>query len=171
MDEVRWLNDDELRAWTRLLAVVELLPGVLDGQLRRDARLTNYEYFVMARLSEAPGMVLRMSELAARTNATLPRLSHVVRRMEERGLVERRPCPSDARATNAHLTDKGWATIQEAAPAHVENVRRHVFDALTPDQVGQLATIADAVLARLDPDGLLAVRTADVRTGRAAERG
>jgi DNA-binding MarR family transcriptional regulator len=170
MDDVRWLNDDELKAWTRLVAVVELLPGVLDSQLRRDSRLTNYEYFVMARLSEAPGMVLRMSELAARTNATLPRLSHVVRRMEERDLVERRPCPEDARATNAHLTDHGWATIQEAAPAHVENVRRHVFDALTPEQVGQLTAIADALLARLDPDGLVAVRTADVRTGRPVER-
>ncbi len=170
MDDVRWLDDDELDAWSRLLAVVELLPGVLDSQLRRDSRLTNYEYYVLARLSEAPGKVLRMSQLAAHTNATLPRLSHVVRRMEERGLVERRPCPEDARATDAHLTDHGWATIQEAAPAHVENVRENVFDALTPEQVGQLKAIADALLTRLDPGGLIAVRTAEMRTGRPGER-
>ena len=77
----------------RLIAVVELLPGVLDSQLRRDADLTHFEYFVLAMLSEAPERTLRMTALAARTNATLPRLSHVVRRLEERGLVERFPCP------------------------------------------------------------------------------
>ena len=83
-------------------------PGVLDSQLRRDAGLTHFEYFVLAMLSEAPERTLRMTALAQRTNATLPRLSHVVRRLEERGLVERFPCPEDGRATNARLTAAGW---------------------------------------------------------------
>ena len=69
--DVKWLSDDELAAWVRLVAVVELLPGVLDGQLRRDAALTNFEYYVLAMLSEAPQRTLRMTALAARTNATL----------------------------------------------------------------------------------------------------
>ena len=67
-------------------AVLELLPGVLDSQLRRDAELTHYEYYVMAMLSEAPKRTLRMTALARRTNATLPRLSHVVKRLEELGV-------------------------------------------------------------------------------------
>src|SRR3954468_11473364 len=119
--DVKWLSDDELAAWVRLVAVVELLPGVLDSQLRRDADLTNFDYYVLAMLSEAPHRMLRMTALAARTNATLPRLSHVVRRLEERGLVERAACPTDGRATNAHLTDAGLRTIEETAPGHVEN--------------------------------------------------
>ena len=131
---------DELAAWVRLVAVLELLPGVLDAQLRRDAGLTHFEYFVLAMLSEAPERTLRMTALAHRTNATLPRLSHVVRRLEERGLVERFPCPEDGRATNARLTDEGWTAIRAAAPGHVETVRRNVIDALTPEQVGQLPT-------------------------------
>ena len=94
-------------AWVRLVAVVELLPGVLDSQLRRDADLTHFEYFVLAMLSEAPERTLRMTALAAQTNATLPRLSHVVHRLEDRGLVERFPCPEDGRATNARLTAAG----------------------------------------------------------------
>src|SRR5919107_3476262 len=109
--ENRWLTDDERVVWVRLAAVLELLPGALDAQLRRDADLSHYEYFVLAMLSEAPGRTLRMTALAARTNATLPRLSHVVRRLEDRGLVRRFPCPEDGRATNAQLTDAGWHKV------------------------------------------------------------
>lgn len=147
------LSRDERAAWVRLASLLELLPGVLDAQLRRDAGLMHFEYFVLAMLSEAPDHTLRMSALAAQTNATPPRLSHVVKRLETRGLVERLPCPEDARATNARLTDDGWRTVREAAPAHVANVREHVIDALTRQQVHQLAAIAESILARLDPEG------------------
>ncbi|WP_336031359.1 MarR family winged helix-turn-helix transcriptional regulator [Geodermatophilus sp. FMUSA9-8] len=160
-----WLSEDEMAAWVRLVAVVELLPGVLDGQLRRDAQVTHFDYHVLAMLSEAPDRTLRMTELATRTNATLPRLSHVVRRLEERGLVERAPCPWDGRATNARLTDAGWAKVRATAPGHVATVREHVIDALTPEQVTQLAGIADAVLRRLDPDGKMAGLPGDAPGG------
>ncbi|WP_406047633.1 MarR family winged helix-turn-helix transcriptional regulator [Kribbella sp. NBC_00889] len=94
-----------------------------------------------------------MTALAQHASATLPRLSHVVRRLEDRGLIERFPCPTDARATNARLTDAGWDKIREAAPGHVATVREHVIDALTPEQVTQLTAITDAILTRLDPEG------------------
>ena len=135
--------------------MVELLPGVLDSQLRRDAEVTSFEYYVLAMLSEAPERTLQMTALAAQTNATLPRLSHVVRRLEDRALVERFPCPRDGRATNARLTPEGWRKVQESAPGHVRNVRERVLDALTPEQVGQLTEITDAVLRRLDPAGTM----------------
>src|SRR5688572_4955829 len=121
--DTRWLDDRQLDAWIKLIAVVELLPGVLDSQLRRDSGVTHFEYFVLAMLSEAPDRTLRMAALAQRTNATLPRLSHVVRRLEDRGLVQRSPCSEDGRATNARLTEAGWAAVVAAAPGHVENVR------------------------------------------------
>jgi len=151
-----WLDRRQLRAWIRLVGILELLPGVLDVQLRRDADVTEFEYYVLAMLSEAPGRTLRMTELARQTNATLPRLSHVVSRLEGRGLIERFPCPEDRRATNARLTGAGWAKVQHAAPGHVANVRHHVIDALSDEQVDQLAAIGDAILARLDPTGAMA---------------
>jgi DNA-binding MarR family transcriptional regulator len=153
---VDWLNQGERAAWVRLAAVLELLPGVLDAQLRRDADLMHFEYFVLAMLSEAPDRTLRMSTLAAQTNSTPPRLSHVVRRLEDRGLVQRVPCPGDARATNARLTDVGWRKVRQAAPGHVANVRENVIDALTAKQVYQLAEIAEAILGRLDSSGAMA---------------
>ena len=151
MADTAWLDRRQLRAWIRLVAVLEVLPGVLDAQLRRDADLTRFDYYALAMLSEAPARTLRMTELARQTSATLPRLSHVVSRLEDRGLVERFPCPEDRRATNARLTDAGRTRLQAAAPGHVTAVREYVIDVLTPDQVDQLATIGDAILARLDP--------------------
>lgn len=154
--DVPWLSDRERAAWVRLAAVLELLPGVLDSQLRRDAGLTHFEYYAMAMLSESPGRTLRMTGLAALTNATLPRLSHVVRRLEDRGLVARSPSPEDSRASDVRLTEAGLAAVREAAPGHVATVRERVVDALSTEQVDQLHAIGEALLTRLDPDGSMA---------------
>ncbi len=151
--DTRWLTQEQLAAWVRLAAVLELLPATLDSQLRRDAQLTHFDYYVLAMLSEAPDHTLRMTALAERTTATLARLSHVVQRLEGRGLLERFPCPQDRRATNARLTEAGWQKVRESAPGHVTTVRDVVIDALTPDQITQLSAITDAILRRLDPDG------------------
>ncbi|WP_075737896.1 MarR family winged helix-turn-helix transcriptional regulator [Streptomyces acidiscabies] len=150
--DTRWLTREQVAAWVRLAAVLELLPTALDSQLRRDAQLTHFDYYVLALLSEAPQRTMRMAKLAQSTTATLARLSHVVQRLEGRGLLDRVPCPTDRRATNARLTEAGWQKVQQAAPGHVTFVRDHVIDALTPDQVIQLADITQAILHRLDPD-------------------
>ena len=92
-----------------------------------------------------------MTALAAQTNATLPRLSRVVSRLEARGYVVRKPCPEDGRATNATLTETGWEKVVRAAPGHVATVRAYVIDALSPDQVAQLADICQRLLVNLDP--------------------
>lgn len=153
----RWLTPDQLDAWLRFIAVVELLPGALDTQLQRDAGLTHFEYLTLAMLSEAPEHALRMTTLAARTNATLPRLSHVVTRLAARGYLERRPCPTDGRATNAVLTREGFRKVVETAPGHVSTVLADVIDPLETEQIGQLADIMARMLTRLDPEGRMTV--------------
>ena len=150
MDGPRWLDETEQHAWRRLAAVLLKLPSELERQLQRDAGMSHFEYWVIALLSEAPDRTLRLSQLAAQANASLSRLSHVVTRLEERGWVTRQPCPDDARATLAVLTETGWRQVVAAAPGHVETVRRLVFDALDRDDVGELARLCDAVLDRID---------------------
>ena len=78
-----------------------------------------------------------------------------MQRLEGRGLIERFPCPEDRRATNARLTDAGWDAVVAAAPGHVDTVRTHVLDPLSRSQLTQLSTIGDALLTRLDPDGVM----------------
>jgi DNA-binding MarR family transcriptional regulator len=103
-------------------------------------------------LSEAEERFLPMSELAARSSASLSRLSHVVTKLQKRGWVERRPHPHDARVTTAHLTEEGMATIVGLAPGHVETVRDLFLDALTEQDVLDLARIGEKVVGRLDSD-------------------
>ena len=153
MTEVEWLSAEERAAWLRVVSVLELLPAALDAQLNRDEGLTLFEYLCLAMLSEAPERTLRMTALAARTNATLPRLSRVISSLERAGLVVRQPCPEDRRATNAVLTAAGWDKIVQAAPGHVTAVHDLVIDPLTASQLTQLARICDRLLVRLDPDG------------------
>ena len=153
MTEMRWLDAEQTRAWLRFAAVLELLPAALDSQLTRDADLTHFDYVTLVMLSEAPERTLRMTALAARTNATLPRLSRVVARLEREGYVERRNCPDDGRATNAVLTAAGLAKLTEAAPGHLATVRHYVIDALTPTQLDQLSRNCARMLTQLDPTG------------------
>lgn len=149
----RWLNPHERTAWIRFAAVLELLPTALDAQLLRDEGLTRFDYLTLAMLSEAPGRTLRMTTLASRTVATLPRLSRVITGLESDGFVQRRPSPEDGRGTDVVLTPDGWEKLVHAAPGHVEHVRFVLLDALTPAQVDVLSAISAQLLSRLDPEG------------------
>jgi len=152
MDDTRWLTPAQLSAWKKLVAVVEILPGILDSQLQHDAELTHFEYFTMAMLSEAPERTLRMTSLASATNSTLPRLSHVVSRLEKRGYIERSPCEEDRRATNATLSDAGWEKVVATAPGHVDTVRDNVIAPLSDDDVAGLDRAMSAILRTIDPE-------------------
>ncbi|MCU1639319.1 MAG: MarR family transcriptional regulator [Microbacteriaceae bacterium] len=149
------MDDLESEAWLGLVSVLELLPVALDSQLQRDSKLTHFEFTVLSLLRFAPDNTFQMKELAAQTNATLPRLSHVVSRLERRQLVERMPCPTDKRATNVHLTDAGRREVIRAIPAHIANVRSLVLDQLTRDELVNLTRIMNKVGGGLDPTGRL----------------
>ena len=152
MTEPGWLSDDERRAWLRLVAVTMLLPSQLEAQLKRDAGLTHFEYYVLAMISESAEKSLRLTALAARTNSSLSRLSHVIGRLELAGFLTRSTSPSDGRASVATLTDAGWEKVAESAPGHVNEVRRVVFDSLTADQVSAMGEILTQLLTTLDPE-------------------
>lgn len=152
MTEPRWLTDDEREAWLRLMAVTMLLPSRLEQQLKRDAGLSHFEYYVLAMISECESRSLPLTELASRTNASLSRLSHVIGRLEQQGLLTRSSSPTDGRTSIATLTDAGWQKVVASAPGHVEEVRTVVFDSLAADQVAQLSDICGRLLATLDPD-------------------
>lgn len=147
---VRWLTAEELDSWLSVVRLMTWLPWAIDQQLQRDSKLAMVEYQVLAMLSESPRRTMRMSSLAEVTNASLSRLSRVVKRLEDRGLVRREPDPSDGRFTLAILTDDGLQTIVEAAPAHVAHVRSLVVDALSAEQLRRLGRNAERIMSRID---------------------
>jgi DNA-binding MarR family transcriptional regulator len=153
MDETRWLDEDEQQTWRAFLWTSRLINQALDRQLQRDSGLPHAYYMILAMLSESPGRSLTMTELAAVVCSSPSRLSHAVARLEESGLVRRRKPPADRRTTIAELTDQGFAVLVEAAPGHVEEVRRRLLDPLTRDQVLLLRDMLRVLLTDLDPDG------------------
>ncbi len=145
MSEIRWLSEREQEIWRSFLSATLGLTDALARQLQRDAGMPHAYYEILVALSEAPDRTMRMSELAGVRNSSRSRLSHAVARLEEAGWVRRRDCPTDKRGSFAMLTDEGFAALEAAAPGHVTEVRKRLFDQLTPEQVEQLGEISRAI--------------------------
>nr|WP_205860927.1 MarR family transcriptional regulator [Planosporangium flavigriseum] len=120
------------------------LDKAIERQLA-DAGLSTADYNLLVPLSEAPGDGLRARDLASHVDWDRSRLSHQLRRMEQRGLITRRDCPTDARGTMIMLTPAGRRAVEAAAPGHVETVRRHFVDLLSPEEIDTLTAISTRV--------------------------
>lgn len=121
--------------------------------LQRTTGLTTFEYLVLANLSEADDRTLRMSELAAKANSSLSRLSHVVRRLEDNGLVLKGVCADDGRVSVVELTKAGMRRVADAAPLHVAKVRELVVEPLTKADLIRLGKAAEAISDRIAESG------------------
>ncbi|MFI1993127.1 MarR family winged helix-turn-helix transcriptional regulator [Actinoplanes sp. NPDC020271] len=144
--ETRWLSRPEMATWLNLTQLLMLLPSALDRQLRDDAGIPHAYYQILAMLSNEPGRSMRMTDLARLVGTTTSRLSHAVASLEQRGWVRRQACAFDRRGQIAGLTDEGMAVLEASAPGHVAEVRRLIFDRLTPDEVDQLREITAKIL-------------------------
>jgi DNA-binding MarR family transcriptional regulator len=144
----QWLNRHEWSAWLQLVSTFTLLPAALDSQLQRDAGMSHFEFAVMAALSRQPDRRLQLKELAVVANGSLSRLSHVISRLERRAWV-RRTSGTKGRATHAQLTDEGYRRLMEAGPIHFREVRRLVFDVLTPEEVKAVRQVTGRINAGL----------------------
>jgi len=159
--EPPWLDADEQQTWYALAYLLTRLPASLEAQMQRDAGFPHFDYIVLSGLSMAPERTLQLSMLAHYTGSTLSRLSNVVARLEARGWVHRHPDPSDGRSTLATLTDDGWTTVVAAAPGHVAEVRRLVFDPLTRTQQRQLRAVAERILDAMNSPAPTVLGAAD----------
>ncbi len=149
MDEPRWLDEQENRAWRGYRRMRRLLDLELARELMQDAGLSEPDYDVLSDLSETPEQRLRLSELADRMLWSRSRLSHHISRMQQRGLVTREECATDGRGSVVVLTPAGRRAIEAAAPGHVAAVRRHLIDRLTPAEVAALGTLSQRVIDHL----------------------
>ena len=142
MSAVKWLDEDEMRAWESFLAAGALVDRRVDQQLKETAGLSHPQYEILVRLAAAPDGELRMTELADTLLTSKSGLTYQVTQLEKAGLVARRSCPSDVRGVLAVLTEAGRRRLEQAAPGHVALVRELLIDVLTPQQ---LAVLADAL--------------------------
>lgn len=148
---VRWLDAPERRAWLSLVGVQMLLMPALEADLQEHGAVSAFEYQVLAMLSEN-GDPLPMSELAARTNSSLSRLSHAARKLENQGWIVRTSSRQDARVTLAQMTQAGMEEIERLAPLHVASVRRRLLDVLDAQDLEAMSRIGGKVISHLKPD-------------------
>lgn len=143
----RWLDEQELRAWKGFCLMQMQLFALLAREMTEG--LSETDYSVLAGLSDQPDRQLRLTELGQQLGWEKSRVSHHVARMEQRGLVEKLKCPTDQRGWFVRMTPTGLAAITAAAPRHVELVRAHFIDLLTPGELAALASASEKVLAHL----------------------
>jgi DNA-binding MarR family transcriptional regulator len=147
----RWLDDEEMAAWRGLVETFADVEADLDADLQRQHGMTAGDYGVLVQLSEEESGRLRMCDLAERLHLSPSGLTRRIDGLVKTGLVCREPGPDDRRVVWAVLTAAGRKRIEDAAPDHVESVRRYVFDHLTRTQVRELgAALAALRSARAD---------------------
>ena len=150
MKSVRWLDEREERAWRALQFMQMRLEGALARQLAAESGLSYPDYVVLVALTDAGDGTRRVFELARDLGWEKSRLSHHLTRMEERGLVKKKPCATDRRGAHVVVTKRGRKEIELAAPGHVSAVRQLFVDRLTPSQLDAVGDAAEAVLAAFD---------------------
>ncbi|MGB3409812.1 MAG: MarR family transcriptional regulator [Microthrixaceae bacterium] len=150
MEDIRWLDEREGRAWRTLQFMNMRLEGQLARQLSADSDLSYPDYLVLVALTDVPDSRLRLFELGELLGWEKSRLSHHVARMATRGLVTKETCDSDRRGANVVITKLGRTKLEAAAPGHVAAVRELFIDQLTPEQIDTIGNVAEAVLAAID---------------------
>lgn len=143
------LTPAQASAWRRFHRMQAQLIGVLGRELTQATGLSEADYEVLAALAVAPRSTLRARDLRWELAWEKSRLSHQLRRMEQRGLVRRTDCVEDSRSTVIVLTAKGRTAHGAAERFQQQRVREHLVDALDADQLETLSEISEAVLHRL----------------------
>lgn len=164
----RWLDADQLASWRAYLRGAALLQDALNRDVEAQAGLALSEYEVLVRLSEAPDSTVRMSALADDLVHSRSRLTHMVSRLEARGLVERRACPEDGRGVNCVLTRLGRRTLAAASPTHLQGVRSYFVDVLEPEELAVVGRVMARIADRLAGRGGVA-RAAWLTEGKGEE--
>ena len=150
MPHTRWLDEEEARAWRGLTLMQDRLKAALARDLASQSPLSYPDYEVLVALTDQSDGRLRPFELGEVLGWEQSRLSHHVRRMDERRLVKKVPCESDRRGSYIAVTAKGRRAIEAAAPDHVEAVRRLFIDQASPQELVAIADLAERVLHLLD---------------------
>ncbi|MEU5462568.1 MarR family winged helix-turn-helix transcriptional regulator [Streptomyces althioticus] len=145
----RWLTPEQQAAWDGFIRMQEKLIGRLARRVQADSRMSAADYIVLAKLTEAGGR-MRFMDLTKLVEWEKSRMSHQVGRMVKRGLVAKEECPDDGRGAFVVATPAGYQAIEDAAPLHVEHVRRLFVDALTEEELATIARISARVLEHLE---------------------
>ncbi|MDF2554295.1 MAG: MarR family transcriptional regulator, partial [Microbacterium sp.] len=103
----RSLTSTQLEAYLAFTEVGSLLRPAVEAQLKDAGGLSYVQFQLLARLNDAPGGTLRMTDLADGVVYSRSGLTYQATLLEQRGYVTRSPSPEDERSTVVALTGAG----------------------------------------------------------------
>ena len=146
------LSARELSVWRTFLRAHASITRRLEHDLAVEHVLPLQSYDVLLQLAESPQRRLRMTELADRVLLSRSGLTRLVDRLAAEGLVDREPCPSDARGTFTVITEAGLARLREAAPTHLRGIQEHVTRRLSAEELDTFGRLLRKLLTPADAD-------------------
>src|ERR1700730_7790509 len=150
-----WLDGDQQRVWLAYIRVQLRMAYEMNRQLLADSGMSLPDYDVLTALSAVSAGRMPITVLAAQIGWERSRVSHHVRRMSARGLVTCGLSAADRRVTEVTLTGQGRQALEEAAPGHVDLVRRLFFGGLPEGLVEPLTEALEGVYANIIKQGSL----------------
>jgi DNA-binding MarR family transcriptional regulator len=127
------------------------LMGALRVRFARDlARygLTLPQFMALLSLEKVEGLC-RMGPLALSALQSLPSMTGVVDRLEEKGLVERQRDPKDRRSVVVILTKKGESLLSQIK-AERNRTLQEILKGLSPEEVASLNSILEKLIQALE---------------------
>jgi DNA-binding MarR family transcriptional regulator len=144
------LSDTQRAAWTNYQRMRMRLTERINRELAQKAGLSEADFEILSALTESPNDSVRALALRCGLEWEKSRLSHQLRRMEERGLITRLECAEDNRGSVIRVTEAGRKLATEAKVYYEQAVRQYVVDVLTAEQLEALGTIAETILHQLE---------------------
>jgi DNA-binding MarR family transcriptional regulator len=111
--------------------------------------LETWTFDVLSALRRAPGSQLSPGQLVAQTLVTSGTMTNRIDRLEQRGLVRRRPDPGDARSIRVQLTAAGRRRV-EAAIRDLVTRENAILGTLSDAERAELAGLLRRIVAPFD---------------------
>jgi DNA-binding MarR family transcriptional regulator len=143
-------DDEVITTWGLVMEASAGVNARLEREMQQELGIPLTFFEVLLRLGRSEGDGVSLNALAAQVSFSSGGFSRLVDRMEARGLVERRACPTNRRSTLVALTTKGRGVLDDALRVHADGLRRHLVSALGPGEVVELANTMRTVRDALD---------------------
>jgi len=136
---------DHATIWNAFLRMRNALASEIGRELSRETGLSEADFDVLSVLAEHPQESVRAMALRCGLDWEKSRLSHQLKRMEQRGLVAREVCVEDNRGSMIAITPLGRERVTVARELYARILQERVFGVLTAEQIRQFGEITGAI--------------------------
>jgi DNA-binding MarR family transcriptional regulator len=132
-------SEELVESWTTIVLAYTHLSRVLTAKVEQATGMPGRSFDVLVRLLRAGDQPVSLTKLTRTISFSSGGFTKLADRLEQAGLIQRQPSPTDRRVTNAVLTPAGRAQAEKALAVFVTELRELVVPRLGADGLGVLA--------------------------------